>query len=138
MDHDFINSSLLKEREPAERLFSQIMAGVSLEKQRQLSRRKLFIFSAFFGLTLLASVPVLQMFISDLNYSGFGDYLRLALTDFSSVLIYWQDWTLSILESLPALSLAALMVIVAGLLISLKNILANAKNFYKLNHLTIN
>lgn len=138
MDHDFINSPLLPEHKPSGQLLSRIMENVSLEKQRLILRRKIFIFSTFFIVILLASIPVIQMFISDVSYSGFGEYLRLGFSDFSSVATYWQEWIMSLLESLPALSLAAVMVIGAGLLFSFKNILINAKNFNKLNHLTIN
>lgn len=138
MDHDFINSPLIPERQPSEQLLPRIMSVIAFEKQRKILRRKIFIFSTSFGLILLASIPAMQLFISDVNYSGFGQYLSLGFSDFSSIAIYWQEWTLSILESLPALSLALVMVIGAGLLISFKNILINAKSFYKLNHLTIN
>jgi len=114
------------------------MDRVALEKQRQLSRRKLFIFSSAFGLCLILIIPVLQSFISEISYSGFGEYLRLAIYDSSIISSYGHEWILSILESLPALSLAGLLLISASLLISLKNILANAKKFNQLSHLNIN
>jgi len=136
MDHDFINSPLIPNREPSELLLSKIMDRVALEKQRQLSRRKLFIFSSSFCLSLILIIPVLQSFISQAVYSGFSEYLHLAFYDFSIISSYGQEWTLSMLESLPALSLAGLLLISVSLLISLKNILANVKISRQLKYLT--
>ena len=138
MDRDFINSPLLPSREPADSLLPRIMKTIALERQRQILRRKIFIFSTCFSLVLLSIIPAIKFFITDISYSGFGEYLRLASTDFSTISTYWQEWAMSLLESLPALSLAILLLISVALLISFKNILNNFKKFSKLSHLTIN
>ncbi|MCX6793065.1 MAG: hypothetical protein NTY12_03485 [Candidatus Falkowbacteria bacterium] len=138
MDHDFIKSPLILERQPSELLLTKIMDAVAIEKQRHILRRKIFIFSSSFLLALLLIFPVLRSFISEASYSGLGEYIKLAFSDFSVISSYGKELILSILESLPALSLAALLLITAVLLVSMKNVLANAKNFYRLNHLTIN
>jgi hypothetical protein len=67
-------------------------------------------------------VPTWQSFQANVQQSGFGQYLWLAYTDFQLVLAYWQDFGLSLLESMPTISLVELLSIVFVMVLSLKTL----------------
>jgi len=84
---------------------------------------------AIFSLVLMASVaafiPTLKMVQSELSESGFLQFLSLAFSDFGIIAIYWQNFVMSLLETIPAMSFAILLVIIFVFLYSLKFLVRN-------------
>lgn len=68
------------------------------------------IFSLFYGgLTSLTSVLVMIYFfvliVKDFYSSGLREYLSLAFSDYSLLITLWREYLLSVIESLPVISI---------------------------------
>lgn len=116
-----------------EGLFARILARIESERELMSARRKIFWLSSF----SIASLPMIIFswinFQAGASESGLFQLASLAFTDFSAIASHYQDFAMSIAESLPILSIAGLF---AGALIFVESSLTlarNAKLFYKLS-----
>jgi hypothetical protein len=88
-----------------EALADQILTKLSqLEKKRYYYRLSVFSLLALGSLAL--TVPLLTYLSQDLSQSGLTQYLSLLWSDSSFLANNWQNFTLSILEIIPVLSLS--------------------------------
>jgi len=117
-------------------LLEKILKRIHRE-ERLLVFRKIIIFSATLGLSLLCFVPSLKMLLSDFSQSGFFNFFSLMFSDYSSIATYWQSFAMILLESLPAVSLAIFLAILLTLLQSIKSLIKNVK-IIKTSHLMAN
>ena len=75
-------------------------------RQNKINRLKMWAFSSLGVLSLCALIPALQMLMSDFSQSGFSEYVSLAFGGSGSIASYWKELSISIAESLPAVSIA--------------------------------
>jgi hypothetical protein len=115
--------------EPSPELFLKIINRIHKE-QRILAFRKITGFSLVLLISMIAFVPAIKFLISEIENSGFIQFASLAFSDFEIVKIYWQNFALTILETLPALSLALCLAILLTLLQSIKSLSKNIKIIY--------
>lgn len=127
MEHQFDQSPHIPEYEPSAELLSRVMSRIELERRRHILRRQLFVFSAISFFSLILSIPAWQLLSNEAARSGFNSYLSFALVDYRLALVYWQDFSISLLESLPVLGLAAIAACVFGTMLSLKKALSYRK-----------
>lgn len=92
-----------------------------LEKERKLAvlRKKFWGWAIVSVLMAIACAMVERIFMLQITQSGFSEYLTLIFSDFQTVTGAWQDFVLSLLESLPALTTAELLATILAFLISL-------------------
>ena len=111
-------------------LYAAIMARIDTAKRRAAQIR-----AGLFGIVALASgaalVPALQYTANQLYASGFEDYLSLMLSDQGSVLTYWREFGLSLVESLPSLALLVLLPIAAALVWSVVRLVKNVRTGFR-------
>lgn len=121
---------------PPAGLLGRILARIEAEKGAIAIRKKIIWMSALSALSA-ASLPV--MFFSWANFqagasqSGLFQIASLMFTDFSAIASHYQDFAMSIAESLPVLALAGLL---AGTLIFVESsleLIRDARLAYKLN-----
>jgi hypothetical protein len=103
-------------------IFSQIQ-----RKQVRLVRQKLVWHTLLLVGCIVALIPGWRYFITDFSQSGMQQYLSLLFSDASLVLRYWQDFILSLAESLPIISGVVILAIIFILLDSLKRIAGEIK-----------
>lgn len=133
MDNDF--SGLTFSLEPPPDLFNRVMRRIEREKQLVVIKRKL-IFSLFSFLgTLSIFIPVWKVFHSDIVQSGLGQYLIILFYDFQEVTKILGNYSFSILESLPALSLTVFLSVIVGIIYSLKTLVKYGQLLYKFSRL---
>lgn len=127
--------SYLKSPEPPAYLLKKIMAGIH-EKSRLLSlKQRLVLFSLSLLGSLVAFVPALQTLRTALTESGFIQFLSLLFSDAETVIVYWQNFVYSLLETLPVMSLAIFLTIFFIFLGSLKLLTADLKTLLpQINH----
>lgn len=93
---------LYKNRQAPPGLFEQVVSRIDSFRRRQarvrLAGTATLLFALFPSAAWLARAFWLQAV-----QTGFGQYLSLAFSDFSQVLINWQDYALSLIESFPLL-----------------------------------
>ena len=109
---------------PPPELTAVILARVFTEQQR-IARIRLALFGFVAVGSLFAFIPVIHYAGGEFSRSGFMDYFTLLFSDGGSVLLYWKEFSLSLVESLPVLSLAAVF---ATLLVFLESLQLLAKN----------
>lgn len=122
---------------PPKGLLEKILKRIHQE-ERILVLRKIIIFSVTLGVSLVGLMPSAGMLLSDFNRSGFVNFFSLMFSDFSSVATYWQSFTMVLLETLPAVSLALFLAVLVTLLQSIKSLTRNIKIIRNNGRLAVN
>ena len=116
-------------------LLEKILKRIHKE-ERLLVLRRIIIFSITLIGSLLGIVLAFKTLLSDFSQSGFMSFFSLMFSDFSTVMAHWQSFSLILLESLPAISLALFLSVVLICLQSIKVLTKNIKMISGINHLT--
>ncbi len=110
----------LKPAEPPAHLLDGIMKRIERE-QGSLKIKIRFVFSLFAAVLMAGIfVPVWNNLQSEAAQSGFTQFISLLFSDLNSVLSSWQDYAMSLLESIPFVSLTVFLGIVFVLLFALR------------------
>lgn len=117
MQHDF-DSSLLTEHS-GNFTPKGLSNGVVMRLRRTAMMRFLVgIFAA--GPLFISSIFAWKGVLLEMAETGFGEYVSLLATDLHAVLLHWQEFTLSLLESFPLFSMITLTVVLFGWLYILR------------------
>lgn len=117
-------------------LFEKMMRRLGEEQRLQSVRRRLVIFSIVFIGSVLALIPTFQMAKTGMAESGLIQFFSLLFSDFGTVINYWQSFVLTILESLPVMSLVAFLAAFFVFLESIKFLAREMKNIKSIIYLT--
>lgn len=113
--------------EPPDDLIYQIFNKIEIREKR-IVFAKLFVLSLF----ILASLTGILFFsiniISELSYSGFFAFISLVFSNYHSVMANFSDFFYSVIESIPAMSIAFLFFTIGFLVWSSKSFI---KEFLK-------
>jgi len=88
--------------DPPGYLADRILAGIKVEKELIILKRRLVAYSASIAGLLAVLVLVLAVSANELAASEFTDFAALLFSDPLTVFLYWREFGLSLLESLPA------------------------------------
>ena len=121
---------------PSAGLFEKIMHRIREEQQLLTIKRRLAVFSVSLIVSASAFIPVLKMVQKELYESGFLQFLSLAFSDFGIIATYWQNFTMSLLETIPAISLTILLITILIFLESLKFLARDIKLIFASRRLT--
>jgi len=116
----------LKLIEPRAGLYAAVMEHIA-RAERRAARIRTGLFGALALASGAALVPAFQYAAQQFYTSGFYDYLTLIISDRGSVLAYWQQFGLSLIEALPSLALLLLLPIVFALVYSLRRVVVAAR-----------
>lgn len=106
--------------EPPDGLFEKIMRRIREEQRFLVLKRRFVIFSiGLAGSTAVFSFAF-RIVQADIYESGFLHFLFLLFSDFEIVITYWKSFTMSLLETIPIMSLAIFFITVFVFLVSLK------------------
>jgi hypothetical protein len=89
---------------------------------------RLWAFSVAGLASFIGFIPALKALLNDLTQSGFYEYLSLAFSNGSSVSSYWKEFSLSIAESLPTMSIILSLSLVFIFFLSLKYVIRQIIN----------
>ena len=110
--------------EPSPELYQNIINRLKREqKKAAVLRAMLFLF-----LSTLAGVCIIfvaYLLIQALQQSGFTQIISLIFSDSQTVALYWQNYTLAVLETAPLLPIIYLLVSCFFFLLTLKKGLLN-------------
>lgn len=116
--------------EPPIGLYEKIMKRIH-QKERVLVLRRVIIFSTTLIISLVSFFPVVSMLMYDINQSGFLQFSSLMFSDTSSVMTYWRSFMMTLLETLPALSLALFLAVLVTFLQSIKSLTKDVKTIIR-------
>ena len=110
-------------------LFDQVVSRLGREQRLLSLRRRIALFTVSAVFSALALLPAGQAVWSGLSESGFTHFFSLIFSDAQIVLVYWQSFTLSLLESLPVVILISFFAVILVFLESLKSLTKDLKIF---------
>jgi len=116
--------------DPPNELLGKIMKRIDQEKRLLTLRRRLFLFSTGLIGAIVLFIPALKGVISGFTQSGFSQYFSLLFSDAEIVLAYWQNYALSLLETLPIVNLILFLATVFAILELLKLLAKDIKNIF--------
>lgn len=111
-------------------LYEKVIVRIEAEKQRQIARKRLSLVLMVLLSLSIAAIPVWNAFWISFAQSGFGQYLSLMFSDSRVVMNHWQDFGLSLLESLPVMSVAGFFAILLAFLLTLKFMFKYSKTVF--------
>lgn len=111
-------------------LFEKIMLRIEGEKKMMAVRRKIAIFSVVLACSLLGLVPATKAVVSGFANSGFVQLFSLVFSDTEIVMGLWQNFALSLLETLPVNGILIAGFLTFAFLGSLRFLSKNIKGFY--------
>ena len=112
---------------PPKGLYESIMNRIREERRISVLRRRIILFCLGFVVSAAAFVPAFRWLQTDLSNSGFLQFFSLLFSDFKIVATYWQSFLMSLLETVPAISLAVFLAAVFVFLESLNFLAKNIK-----------
>jgi len=101
-------------------LFDRIICRIREERRISVFRRRFAFYSAGAIGSFIAFIPAFNAMWTELAQSGLAHFISLIFSDTGTVLAFWDVFVLSILESLPAFSIAVVLAILFIFLGSLK------------------
>lgn len=129
--------SYLEPKAPPEELFDKIKLRIRREK-RIIAMRKVAVLSLGAVMSIGILVPFLNSTATAIANSGLLQFISLLFSDTEVVLSIWQDYAITILESLPIIEIAGLLGTTIFLVYLIKNIAQNIQvafsPFHILNH----
>jgi len=97
----------LKPPEPPAELFERIILAIQRERELRQTKRLLFGFLFLLIVSFVTTPLSLTMLINQIETSGIFYFISVAISDFGTFLVLWQDFSLVILESLPLTGMIA-------------------------------
>ena len=74
-------------------------------REKHFALFKLWAFASLGFASLAGLIPAFKIMLSDLTQSGFYEYFSLIFSDGLTNSVYWKELSLSLAESLPAISI---------------------------------
>jgi hypothetical protein len=112
---------------PESRLSEYIWLTVLRKKEHEL-RLRAYGYSSLGIVSLFLGGFSINNLITRSLETGFYDYLSLALRDVHIIIDYWQDYSATLLNSLPVASLGASLFLIFTLFISIRRASSQFKN----------
>jgi hypothetical protein len=100
-------------------LAENIWLNVVMHNKR-IARVKSWAFSLLGLISFIGLIPAWKVLASDLTQSGVFEYLSLVFSNGNSILPYWKELGLSIVESLPMMSIVLSLSLIFILFFSLR------------------
>lgn len=117
----------LQKPQPSDELFSKIMNGIDRQRKKIILFRRITVISVSLIASLAALIPAFMVLMSRFTESGFYQYFSLMFSDFSVIAANWQDYSMSLLQALPAFSIALVLISALWLVSSAGYLVQNIK-----------
>ena len=111
-----------------EGLYRAVISRVSAEQSHSAKKRFAIAFASLVA-SAGAAVAAVLVLATSLTQSGFWKFVSLAFSDGSSVMTYWQQFGMSLLESFSMPEMVVSLVFVFAVLLSLRFLLKNKSAF---------
>ena len=105
--------------EPSPELAFSIWQTI-IKRERRSTQLKLWSLSSVLFISTVGLIPALEMLLSNLAHSGFYEYFSLIFSDGGSMMTYWKEFSFSLVESLPTLSIVLTLSVLFVCFLSLR------------------
>ncbi len=110
----------LKSKEPPAELLNSILVSVKGRTSSRVLIVRTVVSGALSLVAITALVPSLLIAQSEISRSDFYQFLSLLLSDTNTVMTFWKEFTLSLMESFPTLGMIAVLGSVFVFLVSVR------------------
>ena len=124
--------------EPPGGLLQRIMARIQYERRLMSLKKRIIIFSLTLIISLAAVIFISKMTMSVATASGFTSFFSLIFSDLRIVLVNWQSYGLTLLESFPVFGAIGILAAVLILMESLKYLVEDLGLLLTARHLKLN
>lgn len=118
-----------------ENLLAKIMVRIQQEKKIRQLRRQLIIFSFATASSAFALAPAFNTLRLELAQSGIASYFSLLFSDFTTVITFWSEFSLSILEILPVMAVIIFLSAILAFLVSLKFLVKDYEQIFSVKNI---
>lgn len=115
---------------PPKGFSSAVFARIGKEEQR-VARQRLWFSAPMAFVSGFAVVLTFQYLAQDIALSGIPGYFSVLFSDSGAVLAYWKEFSLSLAEQVPILSVALFLGATFALLGSLSSVVKNVQLTFK-------
>jgi hypothetical protein len=115
-------------------LLEKVLKRIHRE-ERLLVFRRIILFSITLTVSLVGFLPAFNMLLADFKQSGFLQFLSLTFSDFSIVVTYWKSFVMTLLQTLPAISLALFMTVLLTFLQSIKSLIKYERRYISIKNI---
>lgn len=122
--------------EPPAGLFLRLMNRLEKEKQLRSIRRRLVLLAPILASAFIILVFMSQSVCASFYQTGFYQFSSLVFSDFSLVVVYWQNFALSLLETLPVTGLIAFLTVLLVFLSAFRLFVRDIKIIFTVKQLT--
>jgi hypothetical protein len=120
MDKDFKDiANSLTNVEPPKYLKQAVFVRIEAEKMRMIALKRLF-FRIGFVISGISSIAAVAIFGKEILSSEFFSLASLSFSDVNTVMAMWQDYLMSLLETLPTVTIAATLLPIFVLLLLIR------------------
>jgi hypothetical protein len=127
-DYEKLISKLTLPQPPAE-LQSKIMSRIGALSKLKVLKWKITIFATSSAVSAAAAVFAFVIFKNNLAETGFWQFLSLLFSDYQILAAYWQNYLMSLAESMPISSFVLLLMCIFIFCESVRLLANNAKKF---------
>lgn len=114
--------SNLQEPAPSAGLSDRVIASIKADRKWRQIHLRVYAYLAIFVFSSIALIPSVLLVRNNLSGTGFTQYFSLLFTDFSVIMGYWQNYSLTLLESLPTFSLSVFLGLIVLILLSFRKL----------------
>jgi hypothetical protein len=111
-----------------EDLYQTVLFRLRVEQRRAL-RRRFAVAIVSFVASVTAAFSAIMVLATSLTASGFWKFVSLIFSDGGTVVTYWQQFSLSLLESFSVPEMVVLLACIFAVVLSLKFLLKNKMAF---------
>ncbi|MEI6288393.1 MAG: hypothetical protein WCP18_02285 [bacterium] len=115
---------------PNPELFDQVMGRISQINSRAV-KAKVFLFSLLSICSIAGLIPLTNLALNNLSNSEFYQFFSLLFSDSDAIFRYWQSFALAIIETLPILEIALVLLMIIIFLESIKMLSQNLRLIHK-------
>lgn len=118
--------------EPKKELYYFILAKIEAKK-RMSAKIRLMLFGGMAVISAVSSVPSIAFLVNEFNQSGFFKYVSLVFSDGQSLVTYWKEFSVILIEAMPAFWMATTLTLTLLFFWSVSSAFKSVEKFnYKL------
>ncbi len=124
--------SQLTPPEPTGDFLNRVMGRIQREEKLMAAKRRIIFFSSGFVGSLIAFIPVFSSTQAEVAKTGFFRVLSLIFSDSGAVMSFFNQYLLSLLETLPVLNIILLLIFSLAILEFAKKLSQNVSFAFSL------
>jgi hypothetical protein len=105
---------------PNQNLFDRIITAVHQEKEFKQTKKILLAFLLLLAVAVISMPFSLTFFVSEWRHSGISYFISSAVGSTGVFAVYWQDFLLSVVESMPVIAIVIFLINLGLLLFTLR------------------